>query len=106
VSRFWSLGVEDTQGHHNCGIGWHTIYYVARFASDLVVLLSGKGPAASKKISSLLDQNSWWKQTLKDRSKRKKKWVGVEFIVVVVVVVRTYIIVLHLGLKMPTLGWA
>ncbi len=43
---------------------------------------------------------------MKDRSKRKKKWVGVEFIVVVVVVVRTYIIVLHLGLKMPTLGWA
>jgi hypothetical protein len=24
VSRFWSLGVEDT-GHHNCGIGWHKI---------------------------------------------------------------------------------
>jgi t-SNARE complex subunit (syntaxin) len=41
-------------------------------------------------------------ETNLDRSKRKKKWVGVEFIVVlvvvvVVVVVRTYIIVLRLA---------
>jgi hypothetical protein len=35
-------------------------------------------------------------ETNLDRSKRKKKWVGVEFIVVVVVV-RTYIIVLCLA---------
>ncbi len=35
-------------------------------------------------------------ETNLDRSKRKKKWVGVEFIVVVVLV-RTYIIVLCLA---------
>jgi hypothetical protein len=56
-------------------------------------------PRSIKKKFVLLVASKFMVETNLDRSKRKKKWVGVEFIVVlvVVVVVRTYIIVLRLA---------
>jgi hypothetical protein len=49
-------------------------------------------------LNFMVETSKFMVETNFDRSKRKKKWVGVEFIVVVVVVVvRTYIIVLCLA---------